>query len=139
MNSKIHPDIIKKYAIVLFFVGIAFIVFYNDISGYETKQIQELSDDDLGKKISVCGILQNINKKENVLFFKLIDANSSASFIDCVIFKKNMDLIDLEISKHNISLSGLSKNDYLCVNGNMEKYNNKFKIIVKTINKIILF
>ncbi|MCK5176871.1 MAG: hypothetical protein KAQ92_04045 [Candidatus Aenigmarchaeota archaeon] len=135
MDSKISSEKIKKYAIVLFFVGIAFMLFYNNLTGYKIKQVNELSSVDIGEKVEVCGIIESKNKGKNTIFLRLKEENST-KFIDTVIFQKDQIIINLELSDYDYSLSELSKGNHICIEGRYEKYNNDFEIIVKRISEI---
>ena len=135
MDSKISSEKIKIYAIILFFVGFGFMLFYNNIAGYEIKQVKDLSLSDIGKKVEVCGIIESKNEGENTMFLKLKEENST-NFIDAVIFQKDQNIIELELSDYDYSLSELSKGNHICIEGRYEKYNNDFEIIVKRISRI---
>ena len=134
MGSKISPKTVQNYAIVLFFIGLVFMLFYNNIAGYKMKSVGELSDDDVGSKLKVCGIVESI--KEGTTMFLEIGDENSGDVIKCVIFQKDINIIDLELSDYNYSVSKLSEENRLCVEGRYEEYNGEFEIIVKRISEI---
>jgi len=135
MSSKISQNQIKNWAIVLFFIGFAFMLAYNSIAGYHLKEISGISDDELGKKVKVCGIVESAQEVKSTMFLKLKEENSSKS-INAIIFQKDQSTIDMELSEYNYSLLDLSNGDYICIEGRYEKYNGEAEIIVKRISEI---
>jgi len=122
-----EEKLLLKISIVCALIGLAVLFWVSRNLELATNKIGEITIEDLGKNVKVCGkIASKFESKTNHIFLRLQDDSGN---IDVVIFNSTAE----NIKKLGTDPYQLKKYDNICVTGNVEEYNEKLEIITKKI------
>lgn len=124
MNEKNLRDV----AIICSLVGLIILFFISQNLDMERTNIGEISVDELGRVVKICGFAKDkfISKKENI-FFNLKDETGE---IKVVIFKNTAKSIK---KKFEMNLYELDEIDEFCVIGEVNEYKREIEVIGKRV------
>ena len=108
-----------KIALSCVFLGLITLFFIAENSSLANKNIEEISEDDVGKTIKITGVLTKVSDKDKVMFIEV--GQQRTEKISVVLFKDH----DFE----------LIPGQYVSVIGQVEEYQGKKELIA---NKLTL-
>lgn len=122
-----EEKLLLKISIICALIGLAILFWISRNLELATNKIGEITVEDLGKNVKVCGkIISKFQTKTNHIFLRLQD---DTGIIDIVIFNNSAE----NIKKLGADPYQLKKYEDVCITGNVEEYQEKLEIIAKSI------
>lgn len=125
--KEITQKTLRMVAITCSLLGLLLLFLISQTLQLQETKIKDITIDDLGKKVRVCGIIENkFVSQNNNLFFDLKDGSGK---IKAVVFNKTIH----QMKKFKLNLSKLKNGDSLCLLGEVNEWNYELEIITKKI------
>jgi DNA/RNA endonuclease YhcR with UshA esterase domain len=122
-----EEKLLLKISIGCALIGLVILFWVSRNLELATNKIGEITIEDLGKNVKVCGkIASKSESKTNHVFLRLQDDTGN---IDVVIFNSTAE----NARKLGIDPYQLKKYDSICVTGSVDEYKEKLEIIAKKI------
>lgn len=116
---------LRKLALGCSFFGLILLFFVSQIVELEPSKIGEITIDDLGKTVKICGVIENkFVSQGNHTFFDLKDESGK---IKIVLFKQTAQ----NLEKFEIDIFQLKNGDETCVLGEVDEWNYELEVKCK--------